>query len=191
MLKRGEVEIQDEGSQLVALLVDAKPGERVVDFCAGAGGKRLALATQTENKGHVVACDVSKGRLKRAAARARGAGLHNIETRLLSSETDRWENRRGARRARAAGGAHPRERRAPREAGRPARLCDVLAADGGERGAGEGVFVGASRVSGGAAAGGGGGGWVGRGRVSVSNAGAVREGWVFAVVMEREAAPSS
>ncbi|TPO06317.1 rRNA cytosine-C5-methylase, partial [Mesorhizobium sp. CU2] len=46
MLKNGEVEIQDEGSQLVAMLVDARPGERVVDFCAGAGGKTLAIATQ-------------------------------------------------------------------------------------------------------------------------------------------------
>lgn len=90
MLKSGEVEIQDEGSQLVARLVDARPGERVVDFCAGAGGKTLAIATQMENRGHVVACDVSAGRLKRAALRFRRAGLHNIETRLLTSETDRW-----------------------------------------------------------------------------------------------------
>ncbi|RVD60211.1 RsmB/NOP family class I SAM-dependent RNA methyltransferase [Mesorhizobium sp. M2D.F.Ca.ET.185.01.1.1] len=93
MLRTGEVEIQDEGSQLVAMLVDARPGERVVDFCAGAGGKTLAIAAQMNNKGYVVACDVMEGRLKRGAERFRQAGLHNIETRLLASETDRWIKR--------------------------------------------------------------------------------------------------
>ncbi|OYX73917.1 MAG: rRNA cytosine-C5-methylase [Rhizobiales bacterium 32-66-11] len=93
MLKTGEVEIQDEGSQLVAQLVDARAGERVVDFCAGAGGKTLAIATQMANKGHVMACDVSAARLKRSAERFRRAGLHNIETRLLASERDRWVKR--------------------------------------------------------------------------------------------------
>ncbi len=93
MLKNGEAEIQDEGSQLIALLVDARAGERVVDFCAGAGGKTLAIATQMANKGVVIACDVSEGRLKRAAERFRGAGLHNIQARLLSGERDRWVKR--------------------------------------------------------------------------------------------------
>ena len=93
MLKTGEAEIQDEGSQLVAMLVDARPGERVVDFCAGAGGKTLAIATQMANKGVVIACDVSEKRLKRAAERFRGAGLHNIQTRLLTSERDKWVKR--------------------------------------------------------------------------------------------------
>jgi 16S rRNA (cytosine967-C5)-methyltransferase len=97
MLKNGEVEIQDEGSQIVAMLVEARPGERVVDFCAGAGGKTLALAAQMANKGRVIACDVSAGRLKRAAERFRNAGLHNIETRLLTSETDRWVKRHKGR----------------------------------------------------------------------------------------------
>lgn len=92
-LKRGEIEIQDEGSQLVALLVDAKAGERVVDFCAGAGGKTLAMASQMNNKGHIIACDISEARLKRCAERLRRAGLHNAETRLLASETDRWVKR--------------------------------------------------------------------------------------------------
>jgi 16S rRNA (cytosine967-C5)-methyltransferase len=93
MLKSGAVEIQDEGSQLVATLVDARPGNRVVDFCAGAGGKTLAIAAAMANKGHVIACDIMEGRLKRAAERFRNAGLHNIETRLLASETDRWVKR--------------------------------------------------------------------------------------------------
>jgi 16S rRNA (cytosine967-C5)-methyltransferase len=94
MLRSGEVEIQDEGSQLVATLVDARPGERVADFCAGAGGKTLAIAAQMKNRGHIAACDVSEGRLKRAAERFRQAGVHNAETRLLSGETDRWIKRR-------------------------------------------------------------------------------------------------
>ncbi|RAK64362.1 RsmB/NOP family class I SAM-dependent RNA methyltransferase [Phenylobacterium kunshanense] len=96
MLKTGEVEIQDEGSQLVALLVDARAGDRVVDFCAGAGGKTLAIASQMANKGVVIACDVSENRLKRAADRFRNAGLHNIQTRLLSSERDKWVKRHKA-----------------------------------------------------------------------------------------------
>jgi 16S rRNA (cytosine967-C5)-methyltransferase len=93
MLKNGEVEIQDEGSQLVAMLVDAGPGERVVDFCAGAGGKTMAIAAQMLNKGRIIACDISANRLKRGAERFRNADLHNIETRLLASERDRWVKR--------------------------------------------------------------------------------------------------
>jgi len=93
MLRTGEVEIQDEGSQLVALLVGAQAGERVVDFCAGAGGKTLAIAAQMANKGVVIACDVLENRLKRGAERFRRAGLHNIQTRLLSSERDKWVKR--------------------------------------------------------------------------------------------------
>jgi 16S rRNA (cytosine967-C5)-methyltransferase len=93
MLRNGDVEIQDEGSQLVAMLVDARPGERVVDFCAGAGGKTLAIAVQMANKGRVMACDVLANRLKRAAERFRRAGLHNIETRSLTSEKDPWVKR--------------------------------------------------------------------------------------------------
>ncbi|NVO27946.1 RsmB/NOP family class I SAM-dependent RNA methyltransferase [Donghicola sp. C2-DW-16] len=92
-LKSGAVEIQDEGSQLVALLVDAQPGDRVVDFCAGAGGKTLAIAAQMNNKGRIIACDVSEGRLKRCSERLRNAGMHNTETRLLASETDKWVKR--------------------------------------------------------------------------------------------------
>jgi len=92
-LKTGEIEIQDEGSQMVALLVDAQPGERVVDFCAGAGGKTLAIAAQMMNRGHIIACDVNEARLKRCAERLRRAGLHNAETRVLASETDRWIKR--------------------------------------------------------------------------------------------------
>jgi len=91
--KEGLIEIQDEGSQLVAQLMDAKPGEQVVDFCAGAGGKTLAIAAQMANKGRIIACDVMAGRLERAQERFRRAGVHNIETRVLTSERDPWVKR--------------------------------------------------------------------------------------------------
>lgn len=91
--KNGLVEIQDEGSQLVAFAVAPKPGDQVVDFCAGAGGKTLALAALMNNKGRVVACDVLAGRLKRAAERFRRAGLHNIEAKPLTSARDPWVKR--------------------------------------------------------------------------------------------------
>jgi len=90
MLKEGLVEIQDEGSQMVALLVDAKPGMRVADFCAGAGGKTLAIAAQMNNKGRITACDVLAKRLERSTERFRRAGLHNIETKALKNEFDPW-----------------------------------------------------------------------------------------------------
>ncbi|GAB2178303.1 RsmB/NOP family class I SAM-dependent RNA methyltransferase [Dongia sp. agr-C8] len=89
----GLIEIQDEGSQLVAMMVDPRPGERIVDFCAGAGGKTLALAAMMENKGKLVAMDVLKGRIERSATRIRRAGINNVERRDLSSERDPWVKR--------------------------------------------------------------------------------------------------
>jgi len=82
----GVVEIQDEGSQLVAALVDAQPGMQVVDYCAGAGGKTLAIAAGMNNKGRVVAMDVYESRLDRSAQRLRRAGAHNVERRALPTE---------------------------------------------------------------------------------------------------------
>jgi 16S rRNA (cytosine967-C5)-methyltransferase len=89
----GLVEIQDEGSQLVALVVGAVPGMRVVDWCAGAGGKTLALAGTMENRGQIVACDVSAPRLEGAVRRLRRAGVHNVERHLVESG-DKWLKRR-------------------------------------------------------------------------------------------------
>ena len=88
--KDGLVEVQDEGSQVPALLVDARPGMRVVDFCAGAGGKTLALAAQMHNRGKLVACDTASWRLDRAGQRLRRAGINNVERRVLTSERDPW-----------------------------------------------------------------------------------------------------
>ena len=89
----GAIEIQDEGSQLVAHLVGAAPGMRVADWCAGAGGKTLAIAATMENRGHIVACDVSEVRLEGAVKRLRRAGVHNVE-RHLTTEGDKWIKRR-------------------------------------------------------------------------------------------------
>lgn len=89
----GLVEIQDEGSQLVAALVGAGADMRVVDWCAGAGGKTLALAMTMGNRGHIVACDVSEARLAAAVRRLRRAGVHNVE-RHLTSPGDKWAKRR-------------------------------------------------------------------------------------------------
>jgi 16S rRNA (cytosine967-C5)-methyltransferase len=80
---RGLVEVQDEGSQLVAGACDARPGMIVVDLCAGAGGKTLALAQHMENRGRIVACDSDRGRLSQLAPRAERAGIMIAETRLL------------------------------------------------------------------------------------------------------------
>jgi 16S rRNA (cytosine967-C5)-methyltransferase len=91
--KEGLVEVQDEGSQVTALLADARPGMRVVDFCAGAGGKTLALAAGMANRGKLVACDVSAHRLERAVRRLRRAGVGNAERRVLTSERDKWVKR--------------------------------------------------------------------------------------------------
>jgi 16S rRNA (cytosine967-C5)-methyltransferase len=94
--KEGLFEVQDEGSQIAALLAGARPGMRVVDFCAGAGGKTLALAAQMGNRGKLVACDVSAGRLERAAQRLRRAGAQNVERRVLAGERDKWVKRHKA-----------------------------------------------------------------------------------------------
>ena len=89
----GWFEVQDEASQIAAALVDARPGQRVIDLCAGAGGKTLALAAAMANKGSITACDVDARRLKDAVARLRRAGVHNVQTRLLDPEGDRWLKR--------------------------------------------------------------------------------------------------
>jgi 16S rRNA (cytosine967-C5)-methyltransferase len=96
VFKDGLVEVQDEGSQLAALLAGARPGMRVVDFCAGAGGKTLALAAQMQNRGKLVACDTAAWRLDRAAQRLRRAGVNNVERRVLASERDAWVKRHAA-----------------------------------------------------------------------------------------------
>jgi len=88
--RQGWIENQDEGSQLVSLMVGATKGMQVVDFCAGAGGKSLAMAAAMGNGGHLVACDVHTKRLQRAKVRFKRAGVINAERRTLEQTFDKW-----------------------------------------------------------------------------------------------------
>lgn len=85
---KGLVEIQDEASQLAALLANAKPGEQVLDLCAGAGGKALALAAQMQNKGQIHAADRDGARLMRSVARLQRAGIRNVQLYPPRGEAD-------------------------------------------------------------------------------------------------------
>jgi len=84
----GAVEVQDEGSQIVGSAIGAMPGERLVDLCAGAGGKTLALAAAMADRGAILACDTDRGRLSRLPPRAERAGATIIETRLLDPQRE-------------------------------------------------------------------------------------------------------
>ena len=98
--KQGLIEIQDQGSQIVAALVGAGPGMTIVDFCAGAGGKTLALAAAMSRRGkaagRLIACDTSPERLRRMTARLARAGAENIDRIVLKDENDsalgKWVN---------------------------------------------------------------------------------------------------
>jgi 16S rRNA (cytosine967-C5)-methyltransferase len=92
---KGLIEIQDEGSQLIGFLCDARPGNQVLDYCAGAGGKTLALAAAMNNKGRIVATDIEEARLMKARPRFKRAGVADIiEVRPLSDEKNRkWLRR--------------------------------------------------------------------------------------------------
>ena len=85
---RGEIEVQDEGSQLLALLTDAKRGEMVVDFCAGAGGKTLALGAAMRNTGRLYAFDISGHRLAALKPRLARSGLSNVHPVQIAHERD-------------------------------------------------------------------------------------------------------
>ncbi|GAA4776206.1 RsmB/NOP family class I SAM-dependent RNA methyltransferase [Novosphingobium ginsenosidimutans] len=79
----GQIEVQDIGSQLVCAALGAQPGELVIDLCAGAGGKTLALAAAMDNRGRLIATDTDRARLSRLEPRAWRAGVTIAETRLL------------------------------------------------------------------------------------------------------------
>jgi len=85
---RGEFEVQDEGSQLLALLTGARRGETVVDFCAGAGGKTLALGAMMRNTGRLYALDTGAGRLAALAPRLQRAGFTSVYPMALAHERD-------------------------------------------------------------------------------------------------------
>jgi 16S rRNA (cytosine967-C5)-methyltransferase len=96
--KRGLVEIQDEGSQLLALLTAAGAGMNVIDYCAGVGGKTLALAAAMwsghghhgRQSGRLTACDISKTRLDRLRPRLKRAGAHGVKCRVIAARDDNW-----------------------------------------------------------------------------------------------------
>jgi 16S rRNA (cytosine967-C5)-methyltransferase len=92
----GLAEVQDEGSQLIALACQAQPSMRIVDLCAGAGGKALALAAATSNKAEILACDTNRARLSKLPPRATRAGA-TIAIRLLDGgrETEQMADWRG------------------------------------------------------------------------------------------------
>ena len=83
--KEGFYEVQDASSQLVAYFLDVKPGMRVVDTCAGAGGKTLHLASLMENKGQLIAMDIYESKLKQLKIRAKRNGVFNAEFRVIDS----------------------------------------------------------------------------------------------------------
>ena len=85
---RGAIEVQDEGSQLLAALLDAKRGEMVVDFCAGAGGKTLALGAAMRNTGRLYAFDTSAHRLESLKPRLARSGLSNVHPAAIAHERD-------------------------------------------------------------------------------------------------------
>ena len=99
-VKGGFVEIQDEGSQLISLIADSKAGQKTIDFCAGGGGKTLALAAAMRDGGPLLACDTDKSRLEKLAPRLKRAGVSNIRRHHLTGPGDSWlqEHRASAER---------------------------------------------------------------------------------------------
>ncbi|KAF7764133.1 16S rRNA (cytosine967-C5)-methyltransferase [Pseudoalteromonas citrea] len=83
--QNGWFEMQDAGSQKVATLLDVKPGQRVVDACAGAGGKSLHIAALMQNKGYVLSMDIHQHKLDTLKKRAKRAGIHTLETRVIKN----------------------------------------------------------------------------------------------------------
>jgi len=88
MFMEGKIEVQDEGSQLLAHLVAPRRGEMVADFCAGAGGKSLALGALMRNTGRLYAFDVSEKRLHNLGQRLKRSGLSNLHSQVITSERD-------------------------------------------------------------------------------------------------------
>lgn len=85
LFKEGYFEVQDAGSQLIAEFLKAEPGQKIIDACAGAGGKSLHIAALTKNKGKIIALDVEEWKLENLKKRAKRAGAFNIETRLIEN----------------------------------------------------------------------------------------------------------
>lgn len=87
--QEGEIEVQDEASQLAAILCDVKPEHKVIDYCCGAGGKSLAIAHLLKNQGHILAHDISAKRLEALKPRMQRLGVKNIELSEIIATSDR------------------------------------------------------------------------------------------------------
>lgn len=85
VFQKGYFEVQDASSQLVAEYLDVEPGMKVVDACAGAGGKTLHIASLMKNKGQIIAMDIYESKLRKLKVRARRNKAHNIDTRVIDS----------------------------------------------------------------------------------------------------------
>ncbi|MBU3654752.1 MAG: RsmB/NOP family class I SAM-dependent RNA methyltransferase [Alphaproteobacteria bacterium] len=96
-IREGLLEVQEEAAQLAAVLVGAEPGMRVLDLCAGAGGKALALADFMEGKGQLLLTDISEAKLNRAGQRLARADAQNAQKRLLTGITDPWLKRQAGK----------------------------------------------------------------------------------------------
>lgn len=88
LLKSGFIEVQDEGSQIVAMLAEPRRGQMIVDFCAGAGGKTLAMGAMMRSEGRLYAFDTSERRLANLKPRLKRSGLSNVHPQRIDSETD-------------------------------------------------------------------------------------------------------
>ena len=110
--ENGSIEVQDEGSQLLALLVAPRRGEMIIDFCAGAGGKTLLLGALMRSTGRLYAFDVSAARLARAKPRFARSGLSNVVPVAIDSENDTRIKRLAGKAARAGRRAVQRHRHA-------------------------------------------------------------------------------
>lgn len=97
LFQNGYFEVQDESSQLCTLFVNPQSDDQVLDFCAGAGGKTLALAALMGNQGTIIATDVDAFKLQEAKKRIRRAGIYNTQCRLLDTEGQKWLSRQKQR----------------------------------------------------------------------------------------------
>ena len=128
---KGMIEVQDEGSQLAALLAGAKPGEQVVDLCAGAGGKTLALAAMMQNKGQIFATDDDKRRLAPIHDRLARSGARNVQVRTPKSIGGEIDDLDGKLRSRADRRALHRHRLLAAQSGR--QMADAAGRAGAAR----------------------------------------------------------
>jgi len=95
--KKGYFEVQDEGSQILSILANTKPKQKVLDMCCGAGGKLLAMAATMEHKGSLIGTDVNEKRLFETKKRLKRAGISNAMLKVISSENDKYLKRQADR----------------------------------------------------------------------------------------------